>query len=75
MMSDRIRDQWVIDLAARTAHLGTVTVTFTDSGNGKFTATLNGAEDANFRLRLNLFWQASEAFENAWFRSLQKQPT
>ena len=72
-MNERILDRWVIDLAGRTATLGAMTVLFSEDSSGGFRAELEGADDLNFRRKLNQVWQASEAFENAWFHSLGKQ--
>lgn len=65
----RARDRWAIDIAARTARLGAVTAHFIEQGSGAFTLSLEGADELNLRARLNLVWQASEAFDNAMAKS------
>lgn len=64
-----VRDRWAMDIAARTARPGAVTAHFIEQGSGAFTVSLEGADEPNLRARLNLVWQASEAFDSAMAKS------
>jgi len=49
--------------------LARVTAHFIEQASGAFTVSLEGPDELNLRARLNMVWQASEAFDNAMAKS------